>query len=36
VFWASNYYRYVFWMYLPRFMVGGGMIWMRRLIADRW
>jgi hypothetical protein len=36
VFWASYYYRNVFWMYLPWLIVGSGMIFLRRLIGDRW
>jgi hypothetical protein len=36
VFWASYYYRNVFRMYLPWFLVGGGMIVARRLIGGRW
>jgi hypothetical protein len=36
VFWASHYYRNVFRMYLPWFLVGGGMICARRLIGRRW
>jgi hypothetical protein len=35
VFWASYYYRNVFRMYLPWFLVGGGMICGRRLIGGR-
>ena len=35
VFWASYYYRNVFRMYLPWFLVGGGMIGVPRLIAGR-
>ena len=36
VFWASYYYRNVFRMYLPWFLVGGGMIVARRLMGARW
>lgn len=36
VFWASQYYRNVFRMALPWFLVGGGMIGARRLISGRW
>jgi hypothetical protein len=36
VFWASYYYRNVFVMYAPWFLVGGGMIALRRLIGGRW
>lgn len=36
VFWASHYYRNVFRLYLPWFLVGGGMICARRLIGGRW
>ena len=36
VFWASYYYRNVFRMYLPWFLVGGGMIVGRRLLGARW
>jgi hypothetical protein len=36
VFWASYYYRNVFWMYLPWFLVGSGMLFVRRLIGERW
>jgi hypothetical protein len=35
VFWASYYYRNVFRMYLPWFLVGGGMIGVRRLMGVR-
>jgi len=35
VFWASYYYRNVFRMYLPWFLVGGGMICGRRVIGGR-
>jgi hypothetical protein len=35
VFWASYYYRNVFRMYLPWFLVGGGMIGVRRLMSVR-
>jgi hypothetical protein len=36
VFWAPYYYRNVFRMYLPWFLVGGGMIGLRRLMDARW
>src|SRR6266851_7777440 len=36
VFWASYYYRNVFWMYLPSFVVGIGLIGVGRLVGDRW
>jgi hypothetical protein len=36
VFWASYYYRNVFRMYLPWFLVGGGMIVVRSLMRARW
>jgi hypothetical protein len=35
VFSASYYYRNVFRMYLPRFLVGGGMMVVRRLMGAR-
>jgi hypothetical protein len=35
VFWASYYYRNVFRMYLPWFLVGGGMLGIRRLMGVR-
>ncbi len=35
VFWASYYYRNLFRMYLPWFLVGGGMIGVRRLMGGR-
>jgi hypothetical protein len=36
-FWASYYYRNVFWMYLPSFVVGVGLIGVGRLVVgDRW
>jgi hypothetical protein len=36
VFRASYYYRNVFWMYLPSFVIGVGLILVGRLIGDRW
>ncbi len=36
VFWASYYCRNVFWMYLPSFVVGVGLIGVGRLVGDRW
>jgi hypothetical protein len=36
VFWASYYYRNVFWMYLPCFLVGSGLVAARRFIGGRW
>jgi hypothetical protein len=36
VFFASYYYRNVFWMYLPFLVLGGGLIGVRQLIGDRW
>jgi hypothetical protein len=36
VFWASYYYANVFRMYLPWFLVGSGMMCVRRLIGARW
>jgi len=36
VFWASHYYRNVFWMYLPSLVVGAGLIGVGRLVGDRW
>jgi hypothetical protein len=36
VFWASYHYRNVFWMYLPSFVVGVGLIGVGRLVCDRW
>jgi hypothetical protein len=36
VFWAFYYYRSVFRMYLPWFLVGGGMIVVRRLVGACW
>jgi hypothetical protein len=36
VFWAAYYYRNVFRMCLPWFLVGGGMIGLRRLMDARW
>lgn len=37
VFWASYYYLNVFWMYLPSFVVGVGLIGVGRLVVgDRW
>jgi hypothetical protein len=35
VFWASYYYRNEFRMYLPWFLVGGGLIGVRRLMGVR-
>jgi hypothetical protein len=35
VFWASHYYRNVFRMYLPWFLLGGGMIGVRGLMGAR-
>jgi len=36
VFWAPYYYRNVFRMYVPWFLVGGGMLGLRRLMDARW
>jgi hypothetical protein len=36
VFWASYYYRNVFWMYLTPFVVGVGLIGVGRLVGNRW
>jgi hypothetical protein len=36
VFLASNYYRNVVWSYVPWWVMGGGLIAVRRLIGDRW
>ena len=36
VFWTSYYYLNVFWMYLPCFLVGVGLIGVGRLVGDRW
>ena len=36
VFWSSYYYRNVLRMYLPWFVMGGGMIAMRSLVGVRW
>jgi hypothetical protein len=36
VFWASSYYRNVFWTYLPSCVAGAGLIGAGRLVGDRW
>ena len=36
VFWTSYNYLNVFWMYLPCFLVGVGLIGVGRLVGDRW
>jgi len=35
VFLASHYYRNVFWRYVPWWLIGGGLIGVRRFIGDR-